>query len=90
VNAFGINNLAVGTTVASDSQTLLVSSYLRHPESVKLATRSKASMRGVGTVSGTVRWAALARYLGMIGSYMHLQYGAVQPGSGNSGRSFMS
>ena len=52
-NSQEINELAVGTTVVSDSYTLLVSSRLRHSGTATLATTTKASMWGVGTVLGT-------------------------------------
>jgi hypothetical protein len=44
----------VGTTVALDSQSLLVSKRLRQPETGALATASNASMQGVGTELGTL------------------------------------
>ena len=62
MNARGINNLAVGTNVASGSQTLLVSNGLRQPRSGLLARLSKASMRGVGTALGTVEGTIIAGF----------------------------
>src|SRR5262245_31565716 len=61
MNPQRISNLAVGTSVARPSHTLLVSNRLRHPETATLATASNASMRGVGTVLGTLPTCSLLK-----------------------------
>jgi hypothetical protein len=49
-----IHSLALGTTIALDSQPLLVFKQFRQPTSGALATLHNASMHGVGTVLGTM------------------------------------
>jgi hypothetical protein len=59
----------VGTSVALDSQPLLVFKQFRHPTGVALATLHNASMRGVGTELGTIEafgWRAVDKPLGSV------------------------